>query len=239
MTYTDTPSLNHRPIVVAIDGYSSSGKSTMARKLAAEVGYRYIDSGAMYRAVTLAAIRKHLTGPGTEHPDTAAIARMVNGLDIDFHITPEGQVTMLDGENVEPYIRGMEVSDYVSEIAAIPEVREALTAMQRRLGANGGIVMDGRDIGTTVFPDAALKIFVKASAETRAHRRCEELKAKGETVDFNDVLDNIEKRDRIDETRAVSPLRKADDAVTLDNSTMTHDEQNRCLLDLFNSRIKQ
>lgn len=211
----------------------------MARKLAAEVGYRYIDSGAMYRAVTLAAIRKHLTGPGTEHPDTAAIARMVNGLDIDFHITPEGQVTMLDGENVEPYIRGMEVSDYVSEIAAIPEVREALTAMQRRLGANGGIVMDGRDIGTTVFPDAALKIFVKASAETRAHRRCEELKAKGETVDFNDVLDNIEKRDRIDETRAVSPLRKADDAVTLDNSTMTHDEQNRCLLDLFNSRIKQ
>lgn len=239
MTYTDTPSLNHRPIVVAIDGYSSSGKSTMARKLAAEVGYRYIDSGAMYRAVTLAAIRKHLTGPGTEHPDTAAIARMVNGLDIDFHITPEGQVTMLDGENVEPYIRGMEVSDYVSDIAAIPEVREALTAMQRRLGANGGIVMDGRDIGTTVFPDAALKIFVKASAETRAHRRCEELKAKGETVDFNDVLDNIEKRDRIDETRAVSPLRKADDAVTLDNSTMTHDEQNRCLLDLFNSRIKQ
>lgn len=239
MTYTDTPSLNHRPIVVAIDGYSSSGKSTMARKLAAEVGYRYIDSGAMYRAVTLAAIRKHLTGPGTEHPDTAAIACMVNGLDIDFHITPEGQVTMLDGENVEPYIRGMEVSDYVSEIAAIPEVREALTAMQRRLGANGGIVMDGRDIGTTVFPDAALKIFVKASAETRAHRRCEELKAKGETVDFNDVLDNIEKRDRIDETRAVSPLRKADDAVTLDNSTMTHDEQNRCLLDLFNSRIKQ
>lgn len=239
MTYTDTPSLNHRPIVVAIDGYSSSGKSTMARKLAAEVGYRYIDSGAMYRAVTLAAIRKHLTGPGTEHPDTAAIARMVNGLDIDFHITPEGQVTMLDGENVEPYIRGMEVSDYVSEIAAIPEVREALTAMQRRLGANGGIVMDGRDIGTTVFPDAALKIFVKASAETRAHRRCEELKAKGETVDFNDVLDNIEKRDRIDETRAVSPLRKADDAVTLDNSTMTHDEQNRCLLDMFNSRIKQ
>lgn len=231
--------MNHRPIVVAIDGYSSSGKSTMARKLAAEVGYRYIDSGAMYRAVTLAAIRKHLTGPGTEHPDTAAIARMVNGLDIDFHITPEGQVTMLDGENVEPYIRGMEVSDYVSEIAAIPEVREALTAMQRRLGANGGIVMDGRDIGTTVFPDAALKIFVKASAETRAHRRCEELKAKGETVDFNDVLDNIEKRDRIDETRAVSPLRKADDAVTLDNSTMTHDEQNRCLLDLFNSRIKQ
>lgn len=238
MTSPDTQLQTHRPIVVAIDGYSSSGKSTMARKLAAEVGYRYIDSGAMYRAVTLAAIRRHLAGPGVKEPDTESIARMVDGLDIDFHITPQGQVTMLDGENVEPYIRGMEVSDYVSDIAAIPEVRKALTEMQRRLGANGGIVMDGRDIGTTVFPDAALKIFVNASAETRAQRRCEELRARGETVDFNDVLDNIEKRDRIDETRAVSPLRRADDAVILDNSTMTHDEQNQCLLDLFNSRIK-
>lgn len=225
-------------IVVAIDGYSSSGKSTMARWLAAETGYRYIDSGAMYRAVTLAALRKHLAGPDLDTINVAAVAEMAKNIDIDFRVTPQGQVTLLDGENVEPLIRGMEVADYVSEIAAIPQVREALTAMQRKLGANGGIVMDGRDIGTTVFPEAALKVFVNASAETRARRRCEELRAKGEEVDFNDVLDNIEKRDRIDETRTVSPLRRADDAVLLDNSTMSREEQNRCLLDLFNSRIK-
>ncbi len=225
-------------IVVAIDGYSSSGKSTMARWLAAATGYCYIDSGAMYRAVTLAALRRHLAGPAIETINVTAVAEMAKNIDIDFRVTPQGQVTLLDGEDVEPLIRSMEVSNYVSEIAAIPQVREALTAMQRKLGANGGIVMDGRDIGTTVFPDAALKIFVTATAETRARRRCEELRAKGENIDFNDVLDNIEKRDRIDETRAISPLRRADDAVLLDNSTMSREDQNRCLLDLFNSRIK-
>ncbi|MDE7449852.1 MAG: (d)CMP kinase [Paramuribaculum sp.] len=220
-------------IIIAIDGYSSSGKSSMARALAKRIGYRYIDSGAMYRAVTLHAMRNGMTSAdGTV--DAEAVTRILPDIKIDFMVTPEGQHTMLNGENVEKEIRQMAVSNFVSEIAAIPQVRHALVAMQQSFGSSKGIVMDGRDIGTTVFPDAEMKVFVNASAETRAQRRFTELIEKGTPASYEEVLANVVHRDHIDETREESPLRKADDAVVLDNSTMTIDEQNAWLLDLYN-----
>ena len=222
------------PIIIAVDGYSSSGKSTMARRLAAEVGYRYIDSGAMYRAVTLYAMRHGaVNADGSLNVD--ALVAMLPDIRIDFAPAADGgtQATLLNGENVEKLIRSMEVSNMVSPVAAVPEVRHALTAMQRALGSRRGIVMDGRDIGTTVFPDAEMKVFVDADAATRARRRYDELRAKGEDATYESVLANVEARDHIDRTRAESPLRKADDAVVLDNSAMTPDEQNRWMLDLF------
>lgn len=211
-----------RKIVIAIDGYSSSGKSTMARALARRLGYRYIDSGAMYRAVTLYAIRHNLID------DTEALVAALPDIGIDFAVNPDGtQSTLLNGENVEKQIRSMEVSNLVSRIAAIPTVRRQLVQMQQAFGTSKGIVMDGRDIGTTVFPDAELKIFVDASPMTRAQRRYDELHHKGDTtVTFDEILDNIRQRDHIDTTRAESPLRRADDAVLFDNSNMTIDEQN-------------
>ncbi len=220
-------------IIVAIDGYSSSGKSTMARHLASVIGYRYIDSGAMYRAVTLFAMRRGLVACD-KAPDVEGIAALLPGIHIDFLVMPDGgQHTMLDGEDVEREIRTLEVSECVSPVAAIPAVRRALVEMQRALGRDKGIVMDGRDIGTAVFPDAELKVFVDASAEKRAARRYKELIAKGENVTEEEVLANVRKRDHIDETREESPLRRAEDAIGLDNSDMTPDEQNEVLLELY------
>lgn len=219
-------------IIIAIDGFSSSGKSTMAKALARQIGYRYIDSGAMYRAVTLWAVENGLIGSdGTA--DETAVAAGLSDVKIDFAVTPDGQHTILDGRDVEKEIRTMGVSAHVSTIAAIAAVRRDLVARQQQFGREKGIVMDGRDIGTTVFPDAELKIFVNASAETRAMRRFEELKAKGEDTDYEDVLANVRHRDHIDMTRAESPLRRADDAVDLDNSHMTVQEQDEWLLARF------
>lgn len=220
-------------IIIAIDGYSSSGKSTMARRLASKIAYRYIDSGAMYRSVTLYALDNDLIAPdGTI--DTPALIAALPDIRIDFRPMPDGsQHTMLNGRDVETEIRQLRVSDNVSPVSAIKEVRDALTAMQRRFGQEKGIVMDGRDIGSTVFPDAELKIFVNASAETRAQRRFLEMTAKGEAVNYEDVLANVVRRDHIDETRAESPLRRADDAIDLDNSHMTLEQQDQWLMDQY------
>ena len=219
-----------KKITIAIDGFSSSGKSTMARRLAAEIGYRYIDSGAMYRAVTLYALEHGLI----DDADNVRLQELEQALPqirIDFAVQPDrSQHTLLCGHDVEHDIRQLRVSNHVSTIAAIPAVRHALVAMQQAMGHGGGIVMDGRDIGTTVFPDAELKIFVNASAQTRAQRRCAELQAQGSNVTFEEVLANVVHRDRIDTTRAESPLRRADDAVDIDNSRMTIDEQDAWLL---------
>ncbi len=226
-----------KKIIIAVDGFSSSGKSTMARRLAAAVGYRYIDSGAMYRAVTLYALDNGMIdAEGT--PDTAAIIAALPQIHIDFAVQPGGsQHTMLNGIDVEKEIRRLRVSNAVSPVAAIPEVRHALVAMQKRMGASRGIVMDGRDIGTVVFPDAELKIFVDASAETRARRRFKELVEGGSQVSYEDVLANVVHRDHIDTTRAESPLRRADDAIALDNSAMNLEEQDAWLLDKFNKAV--
>lgn len=220
-------------IIIAIDGYSSSGKSTMARRLASKIAYRYIDSGAMYRSVTLYALDNDLIAPdGTI--DTPALIAALPDIHIDFRPMPDGsQHTMLNGRDVETEIRQLRVSDNVSPVSAIKEVRDALTAMQRRFGVEKGIVMDGRDIGSTVFPDAELKIFVNASAETRAQRRFLEMTAKGEAVNYEDVLANVVRRDHIDETRAESPLRRADDAIDLDNSHMTLEQQDQWLMNQY------
>lgn len=226
-------------IIIAVDGFSSSGKSTMARRLAAAIGYRYIDSGAMYRAVTLYAMRHGMTDAAAGTVDTAALNASLPGISIDFAPGAEGQHTLLNGEDVETEIRSLEVSNMVSPVAAIPEVRHALTAMQRALGESRGVVMDGRDIGTTVFPDAELKVFVNASAETRARRRYLELTGKGQTVEYDDVLANVMQRDTIDTTRTESPLRQAPDAVLLDNGDMTLEEQDARMLELFNDTIER
>lgn len=226
-------------IIIAIDGYSSSGKSTMARRLAAEIGYRYIDSGAMYRAVTLYALEHGLIGADGAI-DTTALAAALPKIEIDFKPMPDGtQHTMLDGVDVETEIRQLRVSDNVSPIAALPEVRRALTDMQRAMGERKGIVMDGRDIGSTVFPAAELKIFVNASAETRARRRFLEMTDKGEPVNYEEVLANVVRRDHIDETRSESPLRRADDAIDLDNGNMTVDEQHEWLKTQFDRVMAQ
>lgn len=229
-----------KKITVAVDGYSSSGKSTMARRLAAAVGYRYIDSGAMYRAVTLKAMRAGLIAPdGTV--DEPGLLALLPSTKIDFAVGDDGrQATLLDGENVEKEIRSMAVSSNVSAVSAIPEVRHALTAMQRDMGRTKGIVMDGRDIGTTVFPDAELKVFVDASPETRARRRLLELQGKGDTlVSYEEVLANITARDHLDRTRKESPLRCASDAVRFDNSGMTLTEQDDLMLNLFKDAVNR
>ena len=194
-------------IVIAIDGFSSCGKSTMAKELARKIGYVYIDSGAMYRAVTLYCIDNDLFENDTVNE--SELQKVINTLQITFKINPESgkPETYLNGENVENEIRSMRVSDKVSQVSAIPFVREAMVAQQQALGKQKGVVMDGRDIGTTVFPDAELKIFVTASPETRAQRRLDELQKKGSNVSFEEVLDNVKKRDYIDQNREISPLR--------------------------------
>lgn len=227
-----------KKIRVAIDGYSSTGKSTMAKALARTIGYRYIDSGAMYRAVTLYAFLHGMINIGTI--DEKRIVSSLPEIRIGFELDSDSsQITTLNGRNVEREIRGIEISQLVSKVAAIPEVREAMVAQQRKLGENGGIVMDGRDIGTTVFPTAELKVFVTASAEVRAQRRFDELRKKGENVSYDKILQNVKERDHLDETRSVSPLRMADDALLLDNTDMSTDEQNQWLLKHFNSVVLQ
>lgn len=224
-------------IVIAIDGFSSCGKSTMAKDLARKIGYIYIDSGAMYRAVTLFCLNRGLIDGDTV--DTEALRPLMAEIHIEFRLNPAtGKAdTYLNGENVEQEIRSMRVSDKVSPVSAIPFVRTALVALQQEMGRQKGIVMDGRDIGTTVFPDAELKIFVTASAATRAQRRVDELRAKGVPVDFDEVVGNIVKRDHIDQTRKESPLRKADDAIELDNSTLTIEQQNQWLEERFHEAL--
>lgn len=224
-------------IVIAIDGFSSCGKSTMAKDLARKIGYIYIDSGAMYRAVTLFCLNRGLIDGDTV--DTEALRPLMTEIHIEFRLNPAtGKAdTYLNGENVEQEIRSMRVSDKVSPVSAIPFVRTALVALQQEMGRQKGIVMDGRDIGTTVFPDAELKIFVTASAATRAQRRVNELRAKGVSVDFDEVVANIVKRDHIDQTRKESPLRKADDAIELDNSTLTIEQQNQWLEERFHEAL--
>ena len=228
-----------KKIIIAIDGYSSSGKSTMARRLAAVIGYRYIDSGAMYRAVTLYAIEHDMIkNDGTV--DNEAIISCLPDIKIDFALQPDGtQHTILCGRDVEALIRQLPVSTHVSSVAAIPQVRHALVSMQQALGKGKGIVMDGRDIGTTVFPEAELKIFVDASAQTRAQRRFSELMAKGQQVTYEEILANVVHRDHIDETRTESPLRRASDAISIDNSHMTIEEQDRWLMDQYNRKIAE
>lgn len=227
--------MERKRIIIAIDGFSSTGKSTMAKALARRIGYAYIDTGAMYRAVTLFALDNGLTnGDGTVN-ETALTARL-GEIAITFNVNPTtGQSeTYLNGQCVEREIRSMRVSSMVSQVAKIAAVRRALVAQQQAMGRSKGIVMDGRDIGTVVFPDAEMKVYVTASAETRAHRRHDELVAKGDTsTTYEEVLHNVMERDRIDTTRAESPLRKADDAYTLDNSHMTIAEQDQWLIDLY------
>lgn len=225
-----------KKIIVAIDGYSSSGKSTMARELARRIGYVYVDSGAMYRAVTLYAIRHGMAGGGKIDRD--ALVAALPGISVTFE--PAGadgvQHTLLNGEDVEREIREMQVSSHVSPVAEIAEVRERLVRLQQEAGEAKGIVMDGRDIGTTVFPDAEMKVFVDASPEIRARRRHEELTAKGKQADYGDVLKNILERDNIDKNRKDSPLQQAADAVVLCNDDMSIEEQHKWLMNLFKLR---
>ena len=222
-----------KKITIAIDGFSSCGKSTMAKDLAREIGYIYIDSGAMYRAVTLHCLEQGLFEG--DALDTERLRADLPGLDISFRLNPETgrPQTCLNGRLVENDIRTMAVSSKVSPVAALDFVREAMVRLQQQMGRQKGIVMDGRDIGTTVFPQAELKIFVTASPEIRARRRFDELQAKGEPGSYEEILHNVEERDRIDMTRAVSPLRKAADAIELDNSHMTIPEQKQWLLEQF------
>jgi cytidylate kinase len=211
----------------------------MAKDLAKELGYIYVDTGAMYRSVTLYALRNGLINE--EGINTEKLAEKMNDIHITFVFNPEtGRPdTYLNGELVEKEIRSIEVSNQVSPIAAIPFVREAMVEQQKKMGENKGVVMDGRDIGTVVFPNAELKIFVTASAEVRAQRRYDELKAKGMEADFDDILKNVQERDYLDSHREISPLRKADDAIELDNSFMTIDEQNEWLLSRYKEVMKK
>ncbi|MDD5876850.1 MAG: (d)CMP kinase [Prevotellaceae bacterium] len=227
-----------KKIVIAIDGFSSCGKSTMAKDLAREIGYIYVDTGAMYRSVTLYALRNDMFGDDGK-VDEARLHDAIDNIEIAFRLNDEtGQPdTLLNGECVEKDIRGLEVSSKVSLIAALPFVREKLVKEQQKMGLAKGIVMDGRDIGTVVFPQAELKIFVTASAEVRAQRRYDELMAKGMPADFEDILKNVQERDYMDSHRAVSPLRKADDAIELDNSHMTIAEQKAWLMEKFKAAV--
>ena len=227
-----------KKITIAIDGHSSCGKSTMAKDLAREIGYIYIDSGAMYRAVTYYCLQHDLFTEDSVKMDELQAA--MPDIKISFRLNAEGRPeTYLNGECIEKEIRGMAVSSRVSLIATIGFVREAMVALQQQMGKDKGIVMDGRDIGTTVFPDAELKVFVTASAEVRAQRRYDELRAKGEEASYESILENVKERDRIDSGRAISPLRKADDAILLDNSHMTIPEQKAWLMERFNEVVQR
>lgn len=228
-----------KKITIAIDGYSSCGKSTMAKDLAREIGYVYVDTGAMYRSVTLYALRHNLfNADGSVRKDD--LRQEMGNIHITFKLNPEtGRPdTYLNDELVENDIRSLEVSNHVSPIAAIAFVRHALVAQQQQMGKEKGIVMDGRDIGTTVFPDAELKVFVTASAQVRAQRRFDELQAKGMPADFSDILKNVQERDYIDTHRETSPLKKADDALELDNSHLTIAEQKAWLLAQYERTVR-
>lgn len=225
-----------RNIVIAVDGHSSCGKSTVAKEVAKAIGIAYIDTGAMYRAVTLAALRRGLISP--DGPDSEAIAALLPSIEIsfDFDQAQGRNTTYLNGENVEDEIRSMPVSQSVSAVSAIAAVRQKLTEWQRQMGQRQSVIMDGRDIGTAVFPNADLKIFMTARPEVRARRRFDEMTAKGHEPVFEQVLANVVERDRQDSTRALNPLRKADDAVELDNSDISRQEQYDFILNLLAQR---
>ena len=222
-----------QPIIVAIDGYSSCGKSTIAKALAKYAGYTYVDTGAMYRAVALYAQRIGVAN--WESRDIDLLAQLEN-VHIDFIQTPEGQHVTLNGEDVESQIRTLEIGNLASQISTIKEVRAFLVAQQQAMGEKKGIVMDGRDIGTVVFPNAELKLFLTASPEVRAERRFKELEAKGEKPVWEEVLADVNDRDYRDTHRAESPLRQADDAIVVDNSDMTREEQMEHIIDVFKGR---
>ena len=228
-----------KKITIAIDGHSSCGKSTMAKDLAQKIGYVYIDTGAMYRAVTLYAMRHGLISEGKVKAE--ALQEEMSHISISFQLNAETKRpdTYLNGEYVEREIRTMEVSHHVSQIAALPFVRTAMVEMQREMGKEKGVVMDGRDIGTVVFPHAELKIFVTASAEVRAQRRYDELTAKGEKCNYEEILENVKERDHIDSTRETSPLRQAEDAIVLDNTHMTIPEQENWLMEEYKKRTEE
>ena len=228
-----------KKITIAIDGFSSCGKSTMAKSLAKRVGYIYVDTGAMYRSVTLFAMREGLItkGAGSDEIviDEEGLMERMKDIVISFRLNEETQLpeTYLNDELVEREIRTIEVSNFVSPIAALGFVREEMVRQQQRMGMEGGVVMDGRDIGTVVFPNAELKVFVTASAEVRAQRRYDELQAKGMPADYEEILKNVQERDYMDSHREIAPLRQADDALLLDNSHMTIAEQDEWLLQRF------
>lgn len=229
-----------KKIIVAIDGHSSCGKSTMAKALAQKVGYIYVDTGAMYRCVTLYALRNRLIENGRIYEFALLQHILLGRIQVSFQLDPDTRLPLacLNGEVVESEIRGMEVSDNVSPIAAIPFVRTFLVAQQQAMGRDKGIVMDGRDIATVVFPQAELKVFVTARAEVRAQRRFLELQSKGDTTTtFDEVLKNVQERDYIDSHREVAPLRPADDSLILDNSDLTREQQNDWLLTQFHQRV--
>ena len=226
-----------KKIIVAIDGYSSCGKSTMAKELAKNVGYVYVDTGAMYRAVSLFGLRNGIITDDTI--DETRLQQAMHNIQISFKTNAAGkQETYLNGENVESLIRTLEVANGASRVSAIGFVRRELVRQQQRMGIDKGIVMDGRDIGTVVFPDAELKVFVTASPEVRAQRRYDELQAKGQPEAYDAVLANVKERDYRDTHRAESPLRQADDAVLIDNSHMTKAEQSALLQHLFDERTR-
>ncbi len=219
-----------KKIIIAIDGYSSCGKSTIAKELATALNYHYVDTGAMYRAVTLFLLQNHID---IYHPEMVAMA--LGDIHISFEINPstQRQITLLNGENVENEIRiNSRVASAVSEVSSLSEVRKFLVKQQQVLGAHKGIVMDGRDIGTVVFPEAELKLFITAEPNIRAQRRLDELKTLGQTTTFEEVLANLKKRDEMDSNRADSPLLKAKDAIEIDNSYLSMDEQFLLIIDL-------
>lgn len=221
-------------INIAIDGFSSCGKSTLAKQLAQQIGYVYVDSGAMYRAVTLFAMRKgFFTGMDLNEAQLISELEKVD-VRLSYDSSTQSQITFLNGENVEEEIRKMPVSQRVSQVAVVKEVRERMVFLQQQMALDKGVVMDGRDIGTVVMPDAELKIFMTASPEVRAQRRLDELAAKGDEVSFDEVIENLKHRDHIDQTREESPLRQAEDARVLDNSSITREEQ----LELVKSWLK-
>jgi CMP/dCMP kinase len=226
-----------KKIIVAIDGFSSCGKSTMAKKLASDVAYIYVDTGAMYRAVSLFCMRN---GWMDElRMDVESIEHHIGQIHLAFKINTDGKVEIyLNGENVESQIRSLEVSNGASRVSTLGAVRRELVRQQQLMGTEKGIVMDGRDIGTVVFPEAELKIFLTATPEIRAQRRMDELTAKGESVLYEEVLANVKERDNRDQNRAESPLRKADDAIVIDNSSMTEEEQQVMLNDLFQQKLE-
>ncbi|TDQ79382.1 (d)CMP kinase [Sphingobacterium yanglingense] len=220
--------------IIAIDGFSSCGKSTVAKALAKSLNFVFVDSGAMYRAVTLYFMRNKI-----DCTDSAAVLQALDQIHIDFVPSTDQVQIFLNDEDVSEAIRKMEVSDNVSEVSAIKEVRKAMVAQQQALGKKRNIVMDGRDIGTTVFPDADLKIFMTANVDVRAERRYAELAAKGETVSMEEVKANLARRDHIDSTREESPLRQADDAIILDNSNLNQSQQLDFVIDLYTQRKNQ
>ncbi|MCD7898424.1 MAG: (d)CMP kinase [Bacteroides sp.] len=228
----------HEKITIAIDGFSSSGKSTMAKDLAKEIGYIYIDSGAMYRAVTLYCLENNLF-TSDDSIDMHALKQQIDNIRISFRFNPTTQKpdTYLNDINVEKEIRGMDVSEKVSFVSTLDFVRKAMVAQQQEMGKKKGIVMDGRDIGTAVFPNAELKIFVTASPETRAQRRYNELHEKGQSVSYEEILENVKKRDYIDQTRDIDPLKQAEDALLLDNSHLSIQEQKAWLMEQYNKVV--